>query len=739
MSFGCRLGRPAVWKRRIPWATLCSSGLLVALTSLAPALAEAQVSGLQISVLSNRPDMLSGGDALIRVALPAGVSATDVRVTLNGTTVTRMLRPYDSGRALIGVVSGLANGSNALEATAGGLSAARQTLVNHPIVGPVFAGPHEWPFICESEHFTLASGGTLGPALDEHCSVITRVNYVYRSTAGGNLKPLADPKAPPVDVAFATTLIGRRVPYIVRIETGTINRAIYQIGMLHDPVSEPAPDFVTRPAGWNGRLIYTFGGGCAEGWYRQGRNTAGIDDDVMLRQGYAVASASLNVGGNNCAQVLAAETMMMVKERFIEAYGAPMFTIGWGTSGGSYQQYQIADNYPGLLDGIITGRSFPDALFGTVPVITDTQLLRNYFEKLASVPYTDEQKRQIGGHGVLASMMTYDGSSSGRIAPMTHCPEVLPERLRYHPVNNPKGARCDVYSHAINTLGRDPQSGFARRPLDNVGIQYGLRVLNAGVITKGQFLELNEKIGGYDVDANIVSERTVADPMTVQRAYRSGSLTYGGNGLATTPIIDYRTYYDDLPTGEHHLRYHSLSTRARLMKANGHIENHVLLLEGRQWGGFSTRSPVLREALGQMDQWLTRLHDDPASDPSIVKLRRAKPAGLIDACWTPGENRRKVADPHVYGTGPCEELYPANSFPRGVADSSIAADVIKCQLKPLDPADYKVSFTAEEQTRLRQIFPSGTCDWSKPGVEQQPPAGTWQTFTSPADQTEVRR
>ena len=27
---------------------------------------------------------------------------------------------------------------------------------------------------------------------------------------------------------------------------------------------------MTRPSGWNGRLIYTFGGGCAAGWYQQG-------------------------------------------------------------------------------------------------------------------------------------------------------------------------------------------------------------------------------------------------------------------------------------------------------------------------------------------------------------------------------------------------------------------------------------------------------------------------------------
>lgn len=43
----------------------------------------------------------------------------------------------------------------------------------------------------------------------------------------------------------------------------------------------------------------------------------------MLRQGYAIASSPLNVYGNNCDDVLSAETVMMVKEHFIEAYGVP--------------------------------------------------------------------------------------------------------------------------------------------------------------------------------------------------------------------------------------------------------------------------------------------------------------------------------------------------------------------------------------------------------------------------------
>ena len=117
------------------------------------------------------------------------------------------------------------------------------------------------------------------------------------------------------------------MPYIVKLETGTINRSIYQTAILDDP-DQPGPDLWSVDSAWNGRIVYKFGGGCRGGWYVQGNTTGGVLDDLMLSQGFATASASLNVFGNNCNDLLCAETMMMVKERFIESYGLPRYTIG---------------------------------------------------------------------------------------------------------------------------------------------------------------------------------------------------------------------------------------------------------------------------------------------------------------------------------------------------------------------------------------------------------------------------
>ena len=705
-------------------------GLLVIglLAGAAGGAAHAADGGVELTVLSSRPDMVSGGDALLAVAVPAAASAADVRMAVNGADVTAAFRPDAGGLRLVGLVEGLRPGTNEVSAALGDAPAATLTLVNHPGEGPIFSGPHEQPFVCETDAFELLSGERLGAPLDEHCSVVRRVDYAYRAAGADMLAPLRDPAVLPAGVATTTTLDGNDVPYVVRIETGTVNRAIYQIAVLHAPgAGHPAPDPWSASPGWNGRLIYTLGGGCVNGWYRQGARTGGVTDDVMLRQGYAVASASLNVYGNNCNDLLAAETMMLVKERFIEAYGPPRYTIGWGCSGGSYQNHQIADNYPGLLDGILPGCSFPDVGFGTIPMITDARLLDRYFRETAGVAFTEEQQRAVAGFLTLATMPNV-ARNAGRIHVGEFCPDVLPEHLQYHPTGNPKGVRCDVYSHYANVYGRDAETGFARRPLDNAGVQYGLAALNDGVITPAQFLDLNRRIGGYDQDGRFQAERTVADPEAVRLAYETGRLTNGGGGLAETPIIDYRAYSDDRENGDVHVRYHSFSMRERLRKANGRTDNHVMLVEDDRHGLYSGDSPVLREALAQLDRWLANLAADTSDEPRIDRVVRARPADLVDACWSREDDPTRIVEEQVRGSGRCEALYPSAPGPREVAGAPVASDVIKCRTKPVDGSDYAVRFSAEEQAELREIFAGGVCDWTRPGMGQTGLRGTWLTF-----------
>jgi hypothetical protein len=317
---------------------------------------------LELTALSSRADMVSGGDVLVRIALPQRLNVRDLRITLNGMDVRPLFRQeasQDGGaRSLVGLLVGLRVGPNELRARGDGYTETLR-LTNHPLTGPIFSGPQERPFFCQTHQFRVYPNGPfLTPApIADPCHVPTRVDYVYRAT-DNTFKALPAGPLPP-DLMQTTTVDAQTVPYIVRLETGTVNRAIYQTAVLDNP-AVAGPDQRRRAdPGWNGRLAYTFGGGCGGGQYIQGSSTGGVLNDMMLSRGFGVASASLNVLGQNCNDVISAETMMMVKERFIESYGPPRWTVGWGCSGGGIQQYMIGDNYPGLLDGLLPQCSFP--------------------------------------------------------------------------------------------------------------------------------------------------------------------------------------------------------------------------------------------------------------------------------------------------------------------------------------------------------------------------------------------
>src|SRR4051794_33056659 len=96
-------------------ATIPPALLAAALALLFAAPAEARTSVPTIAVLSNRADLVSDGDALVRVTLPPGVRASRLRLTAGRRDVTRVLR-HTGTRQLTGLVEGLAVGRVALVA-----------------------------------------------------------------------------------------------------------------------------------------------------------------------------------------------------------------------------------------------------------------------------------------------------------------------------------------------------------------------------------------------------------------------------------------------------------------------------------------------------------------------------------------------------------------------------------------------------------------------------------------------
>jgi hypothetical protein len=717
----------------------------------------AQTTGpaaLELRTASTRPETVSGGEVLVQIVLPRTVAADRVAVTLNGRDVRSAFRPGSQPRTLTGLVAGLTVGSNQIEASAPGERRAQLTIVNHPITGPVIAGPHQTPFVCETESFGL------GPAVDRNCNVQTRVEYFYRVRAGATpqlespaansaaalaavdaaaprpgggggggaapnpFKPF-DPNAPrPADLAQTTTSDGRTVPYIVRREMGTINRAVYVIAFLHEP-GTPLPDPWTASAGWNGRLLYSFGGGCRAG-YHQGRSIGGLTanrsyleesqvGDYALARGYAIAGGSLNVFGTSCADLISAETMMMVKEHFIERFGVPRYTIGSGRSGGSMQQHQIANNYPGLLDGIIPTASYADNLTFLDPLF-DCEVLTNAFESSA-LPWTDEQKAAVTGHASYAYCKR-NGTQYPNLRATNCDPDALPAAAIYDPKTNRTGARCTYQDNMVNVYGRDPRTGFARRPFDNVGIQYGLRALNEGKISFEQFADLNRRAGGHDIDGNVVSARTVADPDALRIAYETGRLNDASRGLSMIPIIDVRPYTDGNDDVHDIVANHI--TRARLIAANGHSGNQVF----RTYAPGTPIQPAQRYVLDAMDEWLSNIARDnaPARSP-LEKVVRNKPSNLVDTCYL--ASLEPITDPSR-----CQALFPVAANPRLVAGSPLTHDRLKCELKPIDRADYTSSLSDAQLATLREVFPGGVCDYSRAGVSKRAPQ-TWLSYPRP--------
>src|SRR5467141_748880 len=355
-------------------------------------------SNFEIVTLSNRADLISGGDALVEVRVPKGVAPNQVRLSLNGHDVTATFRADPTARVMRGVLTGMVPGRNDFLADSKGRRASL-AITNHAIGGPVLLGSQTTPWICATPAPVAQSGNTPASnasglttfAVDAQCNIATEYKLFYRTTTAGCSTALPDPSPPavpptnncfkpytpgsaPADLA-TTTAAGLTVPYIVRVERGTINRGIYDIAVLFDPARPWTP--LDPQAQWNGKVVYTFGASTGQPrlQFRTEQNCA---DDAALSRGFMVADNSLTDSLYNSNRVLNAETLMMMKEHIVDTYGEIKYTMGNGCSGGSIQQNTAASIFPGLLDGIQPGCDFSDSITTGLEV-TDCVLLVNFY------------------------------------------------------------------------------------------------------------------------------------------------------------------------------------------------------------------------------------------------------------------------------------------------------------------------------------------------------------------------
>jgi len=676
-----------------------------------------------LKVLSNRADLVSGGDALMEFVPASGINVKDVQVALNGSDVTQSFATRADGR-FVGLVTGLTSGSNKVSATAGSASSSI-TLTNHANGSPVLYGPQIAPWTCDAG------------SVDASCNRPATFTYFYKSTDVTKTSLLAyDPAHPASDVANTQTDDGVSVPFIVRIETGILNRDYYSIAVLFDGSQDWKPWAPQK--GWNHKVVFMHGAGYGMGFSPFVDITSPrVQSVTPLARGFAVMTTALNDTGHNSNIAVQGESMMMLKEHFIEAYGEVRYSIGVGGSGGALAQQWVANAYPGIYNGIIVNASFPD---GASPLteIEDCGLLHRYLSDATQwspgISWTSAQvvaaQGQVGdvcndwAHGIRALganvdfgfTQMFDPSHQGTFAYPTISPTSfggcdLATAYVYQATFNPTGVRCSAQDYLVGIVGKRPTDMFAKRVYSNVGVQYGLSALKAGTISVDQFVDLNTKVGSHSIDFAYQPFRVAADEGVMASAYRSGYLN-SANNLNQVAMLDVR---GPDTAGIHH-QYRSWAMRARLDNVQGHHKNQVLWFNA----GLSAD-----QALAAMDGWLAAVANDKSSATTAAKIVGNRPSTLIDLCGT--------ADGTNLGMVQCTGVPDGST--RMAAGAPLSDDVLECQLAPLDRNAYGVAFSDAQWAQLQSAFPTGVCDYTKAGNGQQA-TQAWQSYIN-ADGTIV--
>ncbi len=687
--------------------------------AVAPAAAGARTShgNVVITTVSDRADLISGTSTLVSITVPAGDRYSKLKVTLGKTNVTHefAMRP---NKLFEGVVTGLKPGPDVLSAVLPSGQGARLTITDHPIGGPVFSGPQIEPWTCQEG------------ALDKKCDEPPKIQYLYKSTDPAQLGLLPyNPAHPATDVAMTTTEAGVKVPFIVREETGFEDRDEYRIEVLYQPGKAWQP--WAPQAQWDHKLLIMGGFDCitaftptAPPFSAPVASSTVTDSSVTgLGLGFAVMGTALDNSQVDCNPALQAESLVIAKEHLVDEFGPISYTIGTGCSGGSLSQQWVSNAYPGIYQGLIVQCSFPDA-GSSGQQIVDYKALTDYF---ASTPgFSSVQQAEVMGTGI-------PDLSNAALSVVGFFPFVEPDRSgctgitpaqEYNATSNPGGVRCGILDWAINLLGPQQKSawdaqekalghGFAGSPIDNVGIQYGLQALNDGEITPQQFVDLNAHVGGFNIDFEPTASRMKADEPALANAYRDGIINEANN-MNQVAIIDLRGPNDP---GDAHDTYRSFAVRARLKRDFGTSANQVI------WEGPVTLigDPNYdNEALVAMDHWLAAVQRDTSGRSRPEKIIADKPANITDQC----SNGKGVT---VASTLCPAAVVPVYSTPRMVAGEAITTDQNKCALVPLSRTSYKLTFTNAQWAELQQAFSSGVCDYSKPGVSQQPTV-PWLTY-----------
>ena len=216
-------------------------------------------------------------------------------------------------------------------------------------------------------------------------------------------------------------------------------------------------------------------------------------------------------------------------------------------------------------------------------------------------------------------------------------PERDPRGGALRPGHEPGGIRCTAVEQIANQLGRDPAdrvrlaaAGQRRRPVRARRAQGRRDHARAVRLAERERRWLRRDRPGRRAANRGRSDRT-------QAGLHDGRVNDFGLGLASTPIIDLRTYTD--PVSDIHTRFWSFVARQRLLDANGTAANQVIFISNGAGTG-----AMAAEALAAMDDWLAAIRADTAPRQAAERTIRNRPADLEDCLLDVGhdEDRRAL-------------------------------------------------------------------------------------------------
>ena len=701
----------------------------------------------EIRTLSNRADLISDGNALVEVQVPKTVPMKKVTLTLNGADVRRPFVADEATRTLRGVVTGMAPGENTLVADSNGngngrpwaslthheprraaarcCSARRRSPGSAPRRRRCRSGQHAGVqreraddlrgrrAVQHRDRVQAVLPHDDTPAARPRCPTRARRPRRRPTTASSPTRPAPTP----ADLATTTTTHGLTVPYIVRVERGTMNRGIYDIAVLFDPAK---PWTALAPqAQWNGKVVYTFGASTGQPrlQFRTEQNWA---DDAALSRGFMVVDNSLTDSLYNSNRMLVAETLMMMKEHIVDTYGEIGYIDGQRLLGrldpAEHRRLDLprpARRHPAELRlprldhhrprghrlraaGQLLRRA-PEwtALMGglTQAQINAKKTAINGHLDQRRLPVVEQRVRLQQQAGQLRADARHrperPAPSRRSGAPRNNC--LLPAALVYDPVTNPTGTRCgdaDLVHRGLGHDRRHPAGQHARAQTgDNVGIQYGLKALQSGRDHAGGVRDAEREDRRLRRRLRTARPRAhVADPPALDIAYRAGIVSSGTN-LGKLPIIDSRGYDEQ---GIHYI-WRSFSERARIDAANGDHGNQVMWRYGTGLlpATAAQVAAVTVKSFLTMDTWLQQPGGDGAEgDAQRGAHARASRRGQARGRGRPllPDGRPELHDPgHRHGAVRRRPAAAKHASPRQVAGGPLEENILEVPAEAAEP------------------------------------------------------